>query len=510
MATESVNYKCIACGGTMELDPKTGQLVCEYCDSRFSPEEVEAYYAEQQAKQDAEAQEASRRAEAGEQSAYEQMGDYGSAPSALTEETIEEAVEVSSSEADPIDAYLSRASWDDDERKGMRSFKCSSCGAQTMVDATTAVTECPYCGNTTVISGALTDEARPDYVIPFKVGKQAAADALNGYYKDKKFLPSEFASANRVEHIQGVYVPFWLYDGRAYGSGRFHATRVHTRKHGGETETITEHFEVERAGDMYFENVPADGSDKMPDAHMDSIEPYRFDEMEPFSVGYMPGYMAERYDRDAKSCSSRARTRMENTFEDKLEDSVTGYSTKTRGEVVSNSKITKVSQALLPVWMLHTSWQGEDYLFAMNGQTGKMVGDLPVSKGKVVAWFLGIFAVVLAILLGLDFGVFHMADATGGMSIIFDVGVPAGIAAGTCSAYYNQMKTAKAQETAQGYAVGRGLNLSRSEDRLVNRTVKRTHNNSGGGRGGAPRGGGGRPPRGGGGRPPRGGGGRRR
>ena len=57
---------------------------------------------------------------------------------------------------------------------------------------------------------------------------------------------------------------------------------------------------------------------------------------------------------------------------------------------------------LLPVWMLHTKWQGKDYLFAMNGQTGKLVGDLPVDKRKVAAWFADIsvpLMILLAILL---------------------------------------------------------------------------------------------------------------
>ena len=504
MATESVNYKCIACGGTMRLDPASGLLVCDYCDSRFTVEQVEAYYAEQQAKQDAAAKEASERAETGTQSAFEQMGDYGTAPSALTEETIEEAVSVSSAEGDPVDAYLSRAAWDDHEREGMRSYTCSSCGAKVMVDATTAVTSCPYCGNTTVVSGTLTDEARPDYVIPFKVGKQQAQEALAGFYKGKKLLPGEFASGNQVEHIQGVYVPFWLYDGQVEGTGRFVGTKVHTCKRGGETETITEYYNVIRGGTMAFEHVPADGSDKMPDAHMDSIEPYDYSSMEPFSMGYMPGYMAERYDRDAKSCEHRATMRMESSFEDGLEKSIVGYSTVGDANVNSKAEIAKVSQALLPVWMLHTSWKDEDYLFAMNGQTGKMVGDLPVSWGKLIAWFLGIFIVLTAILLGLDLGYFHFDDISMGASIIVDVGVPAAIGAGVCMGFYNDMKTAKVQETAQGYVAGKGLELTRREDMLVNRTIHRSHNGSGGGHGG-----GGRPPRGGGGRPPRGGGPRR-
>ena len=162
--------------------------------------------------------------------------------------------------------------------------------------------------------------------------------------------------------------------------------------------TTTRHYDVRRAGTTQFMGVPVDGSTKMPNGHMDAIEPYDYRAFQPFSTAYLPGYMADKYDEDADTCQARAHSRMRNSVSSELSASITGYnSVSTLSENISIDYTAK-HYALLPVWMLHTKWQGKDYLFAMNGQTGKLVGDLPVDKRKVAAWFAGI-SVPLMILL---------------------------------------------------------------------------------------------------------------
>ncbi len=471
MATESVNYQCIACGGTLHLDPSSGLLKCDYCESTFEPAQIEAAYSAKQEAQDTKAQEAAERAESGQRSAFEEMGDVNGASSALTQEVIDEAVSTSSTKENAIDAYLSRASWNEEERKGLRSFTCSSCGAGLTVDATTAVTACPYCGNTAVVAGTFINESKPDYVIPFKMTKEQAVDSLNGFYKGKKFLPSKFSEGNKVEHIQGVYVPFWLYDADAQGQGNFVAKRVRTYTIGDEQVTETDVYNAYRAGNMSFSRVPVDCSNKMPDGHMDAIEPFDYSEIKPFSVAYMPGYLAERYDEDANQCKGRANKRMENSLEEELRGTVRGYSTVERGNVESNITYTKLAHALLPVWMLHTRWEEKDYLFAMNGQTGRFVGDLPVSKLKVLIWFLAIFVVLGAALFCADYFYLHFNDAT--TSVLVDGGIPALVSALVCYAFYTQMKTAKEKTEARAYITPEGLNLTGSSDTFVTKHVSR-------------------------------------
>ena len=149
---------------------------------------------------------------------------------------------------------------------------------------------------------------------------------------------------------------------------------------------------------MALERIPADSSAKMPDAHMDAIEPFDFDELVPFSVAYLPGYLAERYDQEADTCQPRAMRRMKGSLEDELQATVTGYDDVTQESINANSEVTGLSQALFPVWLLHTLYKDEDYLFAMNGQTGKLVGDLPTSYGKFWGTFAAIAAGLTAVL----------------------------------------------------------------------------------------------------------------
>lgn len=154
-------------------------------------------------------------------------------------------------------------------------------------------------------------------------------------------------------------------------------------------------FDVWRSGTMEFERVPVDGSKKMPDDYMDSIEPFDYAGLKPFSTAYLPGYLADKYDVTAHESMERADRRFRSSAIDQMRRDVYGY--ETVSQVGDNVRLHrgKVHYALMPVWTLRTKWKNEDYLFMMNGQTGKMVGDLPVSNGKVGAFF-AVLAVVLS------------------------------------------------------------------------------------------------------------------
>ncbi len=467
MATESVNYQCLNCMGPLRFDGQTQQLTCDYCGSVFTTAQVEQAYAEKQQAADEKSKQDAEREENGTLTDFEKMAMPEGVSAAVTQEVVNEVAAKSRQAASPIDAYLERASWNDDERAGMRSYVCSSCAAHLTVDVTTAIEECPYCGNQAMVPGAFVDAAKPDLIVPFKLDKAAAQDALANYYKGKKFLPKEFASANRIAHVQGVYVPFWLYDGEASGSGTFEARNIRTWREGDYEVTKTDVYHVFRAGTTAFSRIPADGSAKMPDGHMDAIEPFDYSEMVPFSAAYLPGYSAERYDLDPGECAGRANTRMKNTLASQLRASVSGYSQIASENVSVQTTIEEAHQALSPVWMLHTCWQDEDYLFAMNGQTGRLVGDLPVSKPKVFAWFLALFVVVAALCALFCGGVLHV-DVASSQMLLGSVVPALFVAAGVCYYFYSQMKTAREQTTAFDYVSGGGFHLTQKSDQFVN------------------------------------------
>ena len=362
MATQITNFQCPSCTGPLHFDGATGKLVCDYCGSAFPVQEIEALY---DAKLDA--------AEAAGVAAA--------------------AAEASSQEENP---------WGE-EAEHLKVYSCPSCGAELFCEETTAATSCPYCGNPTVVPGQFHGTLKPDYVLPFKLDKAAAVAALKNYYRGKRLLPKAFSDKNHIEEIKGVYVPFWLYDGAVKADVHYNATRVHTHTAGQYRVTVTEHYDVRRAGTMDFQRIPADGSTKMPDAHMDAIEPFDYSELKPFSTAYLPGFLADIYDVSAKEASVRAARRACNTALAELNATTGGYTTCSPvGQRIAMPRY-QAHYALLPVWMLSTRYNGKSYLFAMNGQTGKLVGDLPVSMGRYFGWFFGIAGSAAAVLAALLF-----------------------------------------------------------------------------------------------------------
>lgn len=371
MPTQVTNYQCPACTGPLHYSAKSGKLACDYCGSSFDVAEIEALYARKEAEAAAAKQAADAKAEAAQ-----------------------------AAKAEAAEAAAASGGWDTSdlsrdwgaEADGLRVYSCPSCGAELICDQSTAATACPYCGNPAIVPGQFSGALRPDSILPFRLSKDDAVQALRAHYKGKPFLPRSFTSANHIEQIQGVYVPFWLFDGGAEGAASYRASNTNVYETGDYEITETRHYHVVRAGSLAFEKIPVDASSKMPDDHMDSIEPFDYAQLRPFSTAYLPGYLADKYDVTIDDSRDRADTRCRETLAQALRDTVTGYGACVTEREDIALRRGKVHYALLPVWMLSTKWNGQDFLFAMNGQTGKLVGDLPTDRGR----FWGMFAAIAA------------------------------------------------------------------------------------------------------------------
>lgn len=371
MPTQVTNYQCPACTGPLHYSAKSGKLACDYCGSSFDVAEIEALYARKEAEAAAAKQATDAKAEAAQAAKAE-------------------AAETAAASGGWDTSDLSR-DWGA-EADGLRVYSCPSCGAELICDQSTAATACPYCGNPAIVPGQFSGALRPDYILPFRLSKDDAVQALRAHYKGKPFLPRSFTSANHIEQIQGVYVPFWLFDGGAEGAASYRASNTNVYETGDYEITETRHYHVVRAGSLAFEKIPVDASSKMPDDHMDSIEPFDYAQLRPFSTAYLPGYLADKYDVTIDDSRDRADTRCRETLAQALRDTVTGYGACVTEREDIALRRGKVHYALLPVWMLSTKWHGQDFLFAMNGQTGKLVGDLPTDRGR----FWGMFAAIAA------------------------------------------------------------------------------------------------------------------
>ena len=171
MANTSVGYKCPNCGGPLAFAPGSEKVTCPYCDTEFEVAKIEELFAKQ-------------------------------------EKLAAEAQAAKEAKWDTADAG---SEWGEDEAAQMQTFTCSSCGAELVSDGNTMATECCYCGNPTMIPSRFSGMLKPDFVIPFKKTKDEAVAALKEFYKGKRLLPKAFTANNRVEAIQPMYVPFWLF-----------------------------------------------------------------------------------------------------------------------------------------------------------------------------------------------------------------------------------------------------------------------------------------------------------
>ena len=366
MAIQVTNYKCPACTGPLHFAAGSGKLECEYCGSSYEAAEIEAMYA-----------------------AKEQQA--AAAMAAERQKKAQQAAQQAQQPESRWDTSELGGEWGQDAN-GMRLYTCPSCGAELVCEQTTAATACPYCGNPTVVPGQFSGALKPDFVIPFKLDKQQALDILKKHYRGKFFMPNEFKKKNTVDKIQGIYVPFWLFDAEAEGIVSFAAEKSSVTRRGDEEVTTTHHFNVLRGGSLKFEKVPVDASTKMPDDYMDSIEPYDYTGLKPFSTAYLPGFLADKYDVSVEDGMPRAELRCRKSLEEALQASVTGYtcvSPITRNIVLHKGK---VHYALLPVWLLNVNWKEKTYLFAINGQSGKIAGAVPAVFSKAVGLFFGLAA----------------------------------------------------------------------------------------------------------------------
>ncbi len=278
-----------------------------------------------------------------------------------------------------------------------KEYSCPSCGASLICDENTTSTECVYCGNPQVIPSIIKGMYKPDYIIPFKVDKDAAKDALREFYKGKLLLPKGFASENRIEEIQGVYVPFWLFDCDGEADINYSGTTMEVWEDTQYRYTKTNFYDIQRSGSISFRKVPIDGSKKMKDEYMEAIEPYDYAGVEEFNLAYLAGFLSDKYDIEAEDLIPRAKERMKNSMVSMFRSTVKGFVNVI--PVYSDVKVDgkEVKYALLPVWLLTTRYNDKPYTFAMNGQTGELVGELPLDKGKFVMYMLLVMGIIFVI-----------------------------------------------------------------------------------------------------------------
>lgn len=336
------NYKCPCCGAPLIFSGRTQQLHCESCENDFPLDTMEQM------------SNAEDEARAGSKFNWE---------------------------------HYEPRSFENNDDIDLSNYSCPSCGAEITGDAAMGATVCPYCGNSTIVKGQFDGTLRPDYIIPFKVDKKAAMAAFESDFKNAPFLPDAFKSKKKIEEMAGVYVPFWMFDCDCSAAISYRAERITAWSDSNYNYTKTDHYKLFRSGSVGFSNIPVDGSKKADDAYMEAVEPYGYDDAVEFNGAYLSGYLADKYDVTAEESIDRANERVRNSTVSVFEDTTKHYTSVIPENLSVSFSNGKIRYALLPVWMLNIKYEDKMYKFAINGQTGKVVGEYPVDKKKKRKYF---------------------------------------------------------------------------------------------------------------------------
>lgn len=345
-----LDNKCPGCGAALFFKPELGKWKCDFCDGEYDLEELQK---------------------------------YNNASSVENNAPIAEKQNDSVKEVEYV------------------SHLCKNCGAEIVADEQTAATFCVYCGNTAILKNKLSGSFAPNKVIPFKKEKKAAIDAFVGLSKGRPLMPKGFNNKDNIEKIRGIYIPFWLYDFTVSGNLNCKGEKVTSWSRGDTRYVKTDYYNLLRSGSMELERIPVDASTRFDNSIMNSIEPFDYKEMVDYNHAYLSGFLAERYDDNEETTLQNASERAKKTAEMTMYNDSIGYTSKIITENTLTPTNTKREYALLPVWMVNVKYENKMHIFAMNGQTGEFIGDIPLDKMKTiiigVTLFIGIFLLVLLI-----------------------------------------------------------------------------------------------------------------
>ncbi len=352
MSSKVADYKCPSCSAALYFDAQTQKLSCASCSAEYSPGEIQS---------------------------------------------LADAESKSGSSYD-WDTYTPR-DFSETEKINLSSYSCPSCSASITGDENLGATVCPYCSGATIIKKQFEGSLRPDYVIPFKIDKKAAMAAFEQAALKAPFLPDEFKSRKKLEEMAGVYIPFWMFDCDCDADMTYSAQRIHTWSDPDYTYKKTDHYRLVRRGEIAFANLPVDGSQKVDNVYTEALEPYDYSAAVDFDTAYLSGFLADKYDVDAETCKERANERIKNSIEAEFLSTTGGFVSVVPRTSSITSHNGKIRYALLPAWFLNFRYNGTLYKFAVNGQTGKTVGEFPVCRKKRNRFFLKALGISLGVVL---------------------------------------------------------------------------------------------------------------
>lgn len=338
-------YNCKNCGAELYWDSNANCLKCEYCEQEFQPSDFEA--AEPQ--------------DSGDDS-YNQ---------------------------EPVMADKYAKTTDDSDSLELVIYKCSHCGAEVVTAKSTIATTCAYCGRAISITDKLVDNFRPNAVIPFLVDEKKAKEIYKTYIHSTFLISKSFGTESTLKKMKGVYVPFWLHSFENRTNASVYCENTTTSRRGNDRIVNHHMYNIIIDAKGTFSDIPTDALKNLDNALMDAIEPFDYSKLQEFNPAFMAGFYAEEYNEDESATLHRAASRAEQTMRSEITQNAGMYAVKRIQHADSSLTNVNSKYAMLPVWLLNVEYHGKDYLYAINGETGKIAGTLPISKKKLLFTALG-------------------------------------------------------------------------------------------------------------------------
>ncbi len=345
-----ISFKCPNCDGELMFDPSSGKYKCEYCMSTFSQQELDEM-----------------------------------TPASSTEQHVAQEEEYTGETSDDsADASGEERQTGEKDAEEAVIYSCPSCGAEIVTEPTTAATFCYYCHNPVVLGGRLEGRYLPNKIIPFAIDKKEAEKRFLEYVKSKKFVPRAFFNKKQIEKLSGVYFPYWIYDATMQGKMQAEAKNIRVWRSGDDEYTETKIYHVEREGAVKLDNLAENALQKANRQLVEGVLPYQFENMKSFSMGYLSGFTAEKRDIEKETISAGMQEEVKKYAKDLMRETISGYNhVDVRNSHFSFAK-EQWNYVLLPVWTLtYKARNGKMYYYSMNGQTGKVCGELPIDYKKL-------------------------------------------------------------------------------------------------------------------------------
>lgn len=344
----AITSKCPNCAAGLIFNAEKQKFSCEFCLSDFTEEELKAC--------------------AAEQTDEEQNKEF----------------------ADSVDQYF-----------------CENCGAEVITDKNTAADFCYYCHNPVVMSRNVSGVYRPSKIIPFKLSRDEAAECFIRFARSKWFVPRSYLAKEHISKMTGVYYPFWLTDADTDSAIHALGKRIRSWRSGNYRYTETQSFDLWRRGRMHFEDIATSALSTEDKAMLEGVLPYPLDEYRDFSMPYLQGFLAKKRDVETADISGEVKSRMDKYASEMLMRTTRGYTTVDLRTLDVAILSAHWEYSLMPIWVLTYKKKKKTYVYAMNGSTGKIYGELPISVPKLLLFALGVLlgAFVAALLVGWMFGI---------------------------------------------------------------------------------------------------------